>query len=172
MMGSMSIGEVARWAGVRPSTLRYYEGVGLLPSPERANGRRRYDGEVLREVLDRLAVVRVAQQAGFTISEIRTLLDGFSEDTPPSERWRVLAREKLMEVDALIGRALGMKDLLERGLRCECLRLEECSLVGDERTNVGLGGARILVACCCQGPPKFGDGHHHVALPNDNRRHH
>ena len=137
-MGSMNIGEVARWAGVRPSTLRYYEGVGLLPSPERTNGRRRYDGEVLREVLDRLTIVRVAQQAGFTISEIRTLLDGFSEDTPPSERWRVLAREKLTEVDALIERALGMKDLLERGLRCECLRLEECSLVGDERPNVGL----------------------------------
>ena len=137
-MGSMNIGEVARWAGVRPSTLRYYEGVGLLPSPERTNGRRRYDGEVLREVLDRLTIVRVAQQAGFTISEIRTLLDGFSEDTPPSERWRILAREKLTEVDALIERALGMKDLLERGLRCECLRLEECSLVGDERPNVGL----------------------------------
>jgi DNA-binding transcriptional MerR regulator len=49
-----------------------------LPTPERKNGLRRYDGEVLREVLDRLAVVRVAQQAGFTISEIRTLLDGFS----------------------------------------------------------------------------------------------
>jgi MerR family redox-sensitive transcriptional activator SoxR len=138
MMGSMNIGEVARWAGVRPSTLRYYEGVGLLPSPERTNGRRRYDGEVLREVLDRLTIVRVAQQAGFTISEIPTLLDGFSEDTPPSERWRVLAREKLTEVDALIERALGMKDLLERGLRCECLRLEECSLVGDGRPNVGL----------------------------------
>jgi MerR family redox-sensitive transcriptional activator SoxR len=138
MMGSMNIGEVARWAGVRPSTLRYYEGVGLLPSPERTNGRRRYDGEVLREVLDRLTIVRVAQQAGFTISEIRTLLDGFSEDTPPSERWRVLAREKLTEVDALIERALGMKDLLESGLRCECLRLEECSLVGDERPNVDL----------------------------------
>ncbi len=137
-MGSMNIGEVARWAGVRPSTLRYYEGVGLLPSPERTNGRRRYDGEVLREVLDRLTIVRVAQQAGFTISEIRTLLDGFSEDTPPSERWRVLAREKLTEVDALIERALGMKDLLERGLRCECLRLEECSLVGDERPDVDL----------------------------------
>ena len=129
-MESMSIGEVARTVGVRPSALRYYEGVGLLPSPERTNGRRRYDGEVLHEVLDRLAVVRVAQQAGFTISEIRTLLDGFSEDTPPSERWRVLAREKLTEVDALIERALGMKDLLERGLRCECLRLEECALVG------------------------------------------
>jgi MerR family transcriptional regulator, redox-sensitive transcriptional activator SoxR len=128
---SMSIGEVARSAGVRPSALRYYEGVGLLPPPERANGRRRYDGELLREVLDRLEVVRLAQQAGFTISEIRTLLDGFSEDTPPSERWRLLAQDKLPEVEVLLERALGMKDLLERGLRCECLRLEECSLVGN-----------------------------------------
>jgi MerR family redox-sensitive transcriptional activator SoxR len=128
---SMSIGEVARSTGVRPSALRYYEGVGLLPLPERANGRRRYDGELLREVLNRLAVVRVAKQAGFTISEIRTLLDGFSEDTPPSERWRFLAQEKLPEVEALVERSLSMKDLLERGLRCECLRLEECSLVGN-----------------------------------------
>ena len=128
-MGGMSIGEVAQRVGVRPSALRYYEDVGLLPAPERTNGRRRYDGEVLREVLDRLAVVRVAQQAGFTISEIGTLLDGFAEDIPPSERWRVLAREKLTEVDALIERALGMKDLLERGLRCECLSLEDCALV-------------------------------------------
>jgi MerR family redox-sensitive transcriptional activator SoxR len=126
---SMSIGEVARSAGVRPSAMRYYEGVGLLPPPERENGRRRYDGEVLREVLDRLAVVRVAQQAGFTISEIMTLLDGFSEDIPPSERWRLLAREKLPEVEALVERALGMKDLLERGLRCECLSLEDCALI-------------------------------------------
>jgi MerR family redox-sensitive transcriptional activator SoxR len=138
MMGSMNIGEVARWAGVRPSTLRYYEGVGLLPSPERTNGRRRYDGEVLREVLDRLTIVRVAQQAGFTISEIRTLLDGFSEDTPPSERWRVLAREKLPEVEALVERALGMKNLLERGLRCECLRLEDCALVGRGASDAAM----------------------------------
>ena len=130
-MESMSIGEVARSTGVRPSALRYYEGAGLLPLPERANGRRRYDGELLREMLNRLAVVRVAKQAGFTISEIRTLLDGFSEETPPSERWRILAQDKLPEVEALVERALSMKDLLERGLRCECLRLEECSLVGN-----------------------------------------
>src|ERR687896_298344 len=128
-MGSMSIGEVAQRAGVRPSTLRYYESIGVLPTPERKNGRRRYDGDVLRKGLDRLAVVRVAQQAGFTISEIRMLLDGFSEDTPPSERWRVLAREKLPEIEALVKRALGMKQLLERGLRCECLRLEDCEVI-------------------------------------------
>ena len=129
MTDSMSIGEVAGRVGLRPSALRYYERVGVLPAPERENGRRRYDGEVLREVLDRLAVVRVAQQAGFTVSDVKTLLDGFSDDTPPSERWRVLAREKLVEVESLIERALGMKRLLERGLRCECLRLEDCDLI-------------------------------------------
>ena len=127
----MSIGEVARQAGVRPSALRYYEGIGLLPRPERENGRRRYEGEVLREVLDRLAVVRVAQQAGFTIDEIGVLLDGFSEDIPPSERWRVLASEKLPEIEALVERALSMKQLLERGLRCECLRLEDCEIIDN-----------------------------------------
>jgi MerR family redox-sensitive transcriptional activator SoxR len=126
---SLSIGEVARRAGVKPSALRYYEGIGLLPQPERTSGQRRFDGEVLREVLDRLAVVRVAQQAGFTINEIGVLLNGFSEDTPPSERWRILAREKLPEIEALVERALGMKRLLERGLRCECLRLEDCEVI-------------------------------------------
>jgi MerR family redox-sensitive transcriptional activator SoxR len=131
-----SIGEVARRAGVRPSALRYYERVGVLPSPGRENGRRRYGGEALREALDRLAVVRVAQRAGFTIAEIRTLLDGFSEDTPPSERWRVLAQDKLPEVEALVERALGMRDLLERGLRCGCLSLEGCALVGEKAPGV------------------------------------
>jgi MerR family redox-sensitive transcriptional activator SoxR len=131
MVESLSIGEVARSTGMRPSALRYYERVGLLPLPERTNGRRRYGGEVLREVERRLAFVQVAQRAGFTISEIGTLLDGFSDDTPPSERWRVLAREKLPEVEALVERALGMKALIERGLRCECVSMDDCALVGE-----------------------------------------
>jgi MerR family redox-sensitive transcriptional activator SoxR len=124
----MTIGEVARRAGIRPSALRYYESAGVLPEPERENGRRRYGPEVL----ELLAVVRVAQQAGFTISEIRTLLHGFTTETAPSERWRELASKKLPEVEALIRRALGMKHLLERGLRCDCLRLEDCALVRCE----------------------------------------
>ena len=124
----MTIGEVARRAGIRPSALRYYESAGVLPEPERENGRRRYGPEVL----ELLAVVRVAQQAGFTIAEIRTLLHGFTAETPPSERWRELASEKLPEVEALIRRSLGMKRLLERGLRCDCLRLEDCALVRCE----------------------------------------
>ena len=131
-MEGMSIGEVAERAGVRPSALRYYESVGVLPPPERVNGRRRYGGEVL----ELLAVVRVAQQAGFTVAEIRALLHGFSADTPPSARWRALAREKLPEVEVLVEHALGMKRLLERGLRCECMRLEDCALVGSGAPDV------------------------------------
>ena len=127
----MTIGEVARKAGIRPSALRYYESVGILPKPERVNGRRHYDGEVLRGVLDRLAVVNIAQQAGFTVAEIRTLLHGFSDDAPPSERWRIMAREKLTEVEALIYHARGMKRVLERGLGCECLRIEDCVLLDE-----------------------------------------
>jgi MerR family transcriptional regulator, redox-sensitive transcriptional activator SoxR len=124
----MTIGEVARRAGIRPSALRYYESAGVMPEPERENGRRRYGPEAL----DLLALVRVAQQAGFRISEIRTLLHGFTAETPPSERWRELASEKLPEVEALIRRAFGMKRLLEWGLRCDCLRLEDCVLVRGE----------------------------------------
>ena len=125
-MAEMTIGEAARRAGVRPSALRYYESIGVLPSPKRVSGRRRYDDQVL----ELLAVVRVAQQAGFAMAEIRTLLHGFSAETPPSARWRALASEKLPEVEALIERALGMKRLLEQGLRCDCLRLADCTLAG------------------------------------------
>jgi MerR family redox-sensitive transcriptional activator SoxR len=124
----MAIGEVARRAGINASAIRYYEQTGLLAKPERVTGRRRYG----HEVLELLAVVRVAQQAGFTLAETRTLLHGFSAETPPSERWRQLAAEKLPQLEAQIERTLAMKRLLERGLRCDCLSLEDCALDRDE----------------------------------------
>lgn len=132
-MERMLIGEVARKACVRPSAIRYYESVGLLPQPDRINGRRRYGSDVL----ELLGAVRIAQQAGFTVAEARTLLHGFSPDTPPSARWRVLANYKLPEIEALIARAVGMQRLLERGLRCECLRPEDCDLLGGDDPGSG-----------------------------------
>jgi len=125
-MEELSIGEVARRAGLQPSAIRYYESVGVLPAPERVNGRRRYDSTVLQ----RLAAVQVARQAGFSIGDMRTLFDGFAEDTPISARWQALANKKLGELDALISQAQGMKRLLELGLSCRCLRLEDCGLLG------------------------------------------
>jgi MerR family redox-sensitive transcriptional activator SoxR len=128
-MEGLSIGEIARRAGVRPSAIRYYESVGLLPQPHRVNGQRRYGDDIL----ELLAAVKIAQRAGFTVAEARTLLHGFSPDTPPSARWQVLAREKLPEIEALISRAIEMRCLLRRGLRCECLRLEDCDLVSADQ---------------------------------------
>ena len=123
-MEDITISEVARQVGIRASAIRYYESVGLLPAPRRVSGRRRYDASVLQ----RLAIIQLAQQAGFTVSEMRTLFTGFAADTPASERWHALAQAKLAEVDALIRRAQGMKRLLEESLlQCRCLTLEECA---------------------------------------------
>jgi MerR family transcriptional regulator, redox-sensitive transcriptional activator SoxR len=81
-MDEMNISEIARIAGVRPSALRYYESIGLIPRPKRINRRRYYDSAVIQ----RLASVQLAKQAGFTIAEIPTLFHGFAPDTPPATR--------------------------------------------------------------------------------------
>ena len=124
-MKLMTIGEVAGQAGLQASTLRYYESVGLLAPAARSGGQRRYTPEVL----ERLRIIRVAKEAGFTLAEIKTLMTGFSADEPPSERWHAMARKKIVEVDALIARAEGMKRILMLGLDCDCLRIEECAVV-------------------------------------------
>ena len=124
-MEEMTIGATARLAGVEASTLRYYESIGILPPPKRVSGRRRYGPEVL----ERLGIIQVAKEAGFTLPEIRTLLDGFSESEPPSANWKAMARQKLPEVEALIARAQSMKRILEEGLDCDCLSIEECAVL-------------------------------------------
>lgn len=131
MAEELTIGEVARRAGIRTSAIRYYESVGLLPEPPRVNGHRRYDPSIIQ----RLAVLHLAQGAGFTVAEIEILFNGFASDTPPVERWEVLARRKLDEVDVLIQRAQRMRQVLESGLRCGCLRLEDCVIVDEGRCS-------------------------------------
>jgi MerR family redox-sensitive transcriptional activator SoxR len=77
-----------------------------------------------------VAVIRMAQEAGFTIEEVRTLVAGFPEGTPASARWQALAHRKLVEVDALIVRARAMRRVLEESLACGCLTLEACAAIG------------------------------------------
>ena len=124
-MSTLSIGEVARRVGIRPSAIRYYESAGILPAPARVNGRRRYDPDVLHL----LRAIGIAKQTGLSVAELRELFGG-SRDEAPSAVWEELARRKLVEVDALIERANTMKALLEFGLRCGCLGWDECVLFG------------------------------------------
>jgi DNA-binding transcriptional MerR regulator len=123
----LSIGQVARQAGIRPSTIRYYERIGLLPKPPRASGRRRYD----ESILERLAIVHFAKRMGFTISEIKTLLSG-SPGRPPPEMWRNLAHAKLAELDRLIAEAASVRRMLLETLDRKCPRLVErgAALIG------------------------------------------
>lgn len=126
-MENLTIGEIARQAGINPSAVRYYESIGLLPPATRINRRRRYD----LAILPQLKFIRVGQQAGFTLLEIKTLLNGFAQTTPPYERWQTLAQQKLTEIDALIRQAQAMKQTLESGMRCHCLRLDDCQLLSE-----------------------------------------
>jgi DNA-binding transcriptional MerR regulator len=119
----MTIGEVARRSDLRPSAIRYYERLGLLPKPARQGGQRRYDVNVL----ERLAVVRFAKFVGFKIDEIRLLLDG-SPDRPPPQRWRQIAEKKVVQVDALITKAIAVRALLQTTLSQKCPKLVERGL--------------------------------------------
>jgi MerR family redox-sensitive transcriptional activator SoxR len=132
-MEKLTIGEVAERAGMRTSALRYYESVGLLAPPDRVSGQRRYDADVLQQ----LSVIHVAQEAGFTVAEIKVLLFGFEDDVAPSARWRAMAEQKLPEVDALIKRANAMKRILEEGLNCGCVDFKECMIVMGSGCTLG-----------------------------------
>lgn|SRR5690554_4343764 len=128
-MQYLSIGELARRTGVRPSALRYYEDKGVLDAPARVNGRRRYDPAAVQ----RVTLLRSAQEAGFTLAEVKTLFHGFGPETPLSSRWRSLAGTKIRELTRLAERIRRMRLMLDLGLECDCVRVEDCSLAASSR---------------------------------------
>jgi MerR family redox-sensitive transcriptional activator SoxR len=119
-MPGMSIGEVARKMGLRPSAIRYYEKLGLIAKAPRVSGRRQYDNRVI----ERLAMVRFAKHVGFSVAEIKVLLGGV-EGRPPTERWRKLAAEKVAQVDEFVSRAGSIRKLLSETLDFQCPKLVE-----------------------------------------------
>lgn len=123
----LAIGDLAALAGKRPSLIRYYEQIGLLPQPVRVSGQRRYDASAVRT----LAVIDTAQRAGLTLDEIKTLLSASPDDKPATERLRDVANRKLPEIAILIQRTELVRSWLECAARCECPDLDECPLFDD-----------------------------------------
>ena len=123
----LAIGELAELAGKRPSLIRYYEQIGLLPPPVRVRGQRRYDSGTVRA----LAVIGTAQRAGLTLDEIKVLLSASPDDTSATDRLREVADRKLPEITALIERAELVRGWLECAARCECPDLDQCPLFDD-----------------------------------------
>jgi MerR family redox-sensitive transcriptional activator SoxR len=123
----LAIGEVAALTGRRPSAIRYYEKVGLLPQPARASGERRYSPHVVRT----LAVIDTGQRAGLSLDEIKALLSASPDDAAAVSRLREVADRKLPEIDALIERSQLVRSWLECAARCECPSLDDCALFED-----------------------------------------
>jgi DNA-binding transcriptional MerR regulator len=121
-MAGFTISHVARETHLRPSTLRYYEQIGLLPEPPRVSGQRRYD----QTALHRLTLVSRARQLGFSLNEIRQLLVGFPAEASAGARWTTVASRKLTEVNGLLDRLQAMQAELERIQHCSCGTLDEC----------------------------------------------
>jgi DNA-binding transcriptional MerR regulator len=117
--GLLTIGELARRAGVSPSALRYYEEVGLLPAPVRVSGQRRYPGSAARLV----GAILIYSDAGFTLAEQKALM---ASPPGPSGEWERLARRKLAELDEQIARAQAAREAIEHGLRCPHEDITQC----------------------------------------------
>jgi MerR family transcriptional regulator, redox-sensitive transcriptional activator SoxR len=158
-MDELTIGEVARRAGVAASSIRYYERIGLLPQPDRLSGQRRYDAAVL----GRLGFIAVAQSAGFKLREIKALIHGVDGANGMGEQMRLLSTKKLNEVEALLERTKAMKGWLEVAKDCGCASPAECALFpapGEEAPDGDLALQVIRVAgqACRRAPAGSGRG--------------
>lgn len=129
MMKQLSIGEVSRRAGVAASAVRYYESIDLLPAPTRVSGQRKYG----MGILNRLKIISVAKSLDFTLDEIRQLFEGVSEKSAPTKIWREFARVKLDDIEKQILRANQLRDMLNSGLTCKCLKLSDCLAPDPDR---------------------------------------
>lgn len=121
----LSVGAVAKRSGVATSALRFYESRGLLHSLRTAGGQRQYRREVLR----RVAVIKVAQRIGIPLAGV---LDAFSSlpdrRAPTSSEWRKLSARWRGELNSRIEQLVTLRDQLDECIGCGCLSLKHCPL--------------------------------------------
>jgi len=118
MASELDIGDVHDRTGLQPSTLRYYEQRGLTAPSGRSGLRRRYSPDVI----GRLALIRTAQAAGFTLTEIADLV----EATPSDAELRGRLAAKADELDHRIQLLTAMRDQLRHAVNCQSPQLIDC----------------------------------------------
>jgi DNA-binding transcriptional MerR regulator len=118
--GLLAIGELARRTGLASSALRYYERVGLLSPSGRAGGRRHYGASSA----ERVALIQLCQDAGFTLREIRALV---ALGSRKSRSWTRLVEAKLRELETRIAQTERAKVLVQHALACPHRNLLTCS---------------------------------------------
>src|SRR5215472_12772605 len=118
MEGTLTIGEVASRTGLAPSALRFYERRGLIAATRTPSGQRRFRRDVLR----RVAFVRVAQRVGLSLEEIEEALAWLPADRAPNrEEWARLSRRWRDRLDERIRLLEGLRHGLTECIGCGCL---------------------------------------------------
>ncbi|WP_169735573.1 redox-sensitive transcriptional activator SoxR [Luteimonas huabeiensis] len=138
----LTVGELAARSGVAVSALHFYEKKGLIRSLRTAGNQRRYPRDVLR----RVAVIKVGQRAGVPLAEIRAALETLPDGrTPTVADWSRLSRRWRAELDERIQRLLHLRDDLDGCIGCGCLSLKVCPLRNPEdRLGEDGAGPRLI----------------------------
>ena len=139
----LTIGELSDRTGVATSALRFYEAEGILHATRSAGGQRRYHRDAIR----RVSFVRVAQEVGLTLAEVRDALASLPQErTPTAKDWERLARSWRPRLDAHIAMIERLRDRLAGCIGCGCLSLGVCRLVnpGDVAGERGPGPRYVL----------------------------
>ena len=143
MQHSLSVGDVARRSGVAVSALHFYEAKGLIRSDRTSGNQRRYDRAVLR----RIAVIRVAQDLGLSLTRIADALSTLPADAAPGrDDWARLSEQWRDEIDHRIARLQQLRDGLTNCIGCGCLSTGHCPMRNpDDRLAADGSGPRLLL---------------------------
>ena len=130
----MKIGDVAERLGIPASTIRYYEKVGLIERQRRVSGRRYFDDRALFA----LRFIQLAQAAGFTIAEMKSLLESYAKDPSPAGLWKPFAETKQVSIRQQIETLQQMDRVLTELVNCRCSTLAECVRLADSDPDLNV----------------------------------
>jgi MerR family redox-sensitive transcriptional activator SoxR len=146
----LTVGQVAKRAGVAVSTLHFYEAKGLIRSRRTSGNQRRY----ARDVLRRIGFIRVSQAVGVPLDEIKAALDRLPDQRTPNQAdWSEAAKAWRADLDGRIDMLVRLRDRLTLCIGCGCLSLAGCKLYnpGDELARQGPGPRGLLSPAPAEG---------------------
>lgn len=138
----LSVGQVAKRAGVKVSTLHFYEEKGLIRSWRNIGNQRRYKPEVLR----RVSVIKAAQKMGVTLEEIKQAFARLPDKrTPTTQDWEVMAGQWRESLNARIAYMEKLRDYLTGCIGCGCLSMKSCPLYNPEDELALKGSGPVIL---------------------------
>jgi MerR family redox-sensitive transcriptional activator SoxR len=140
----LTVGQVAARAGVAVSALHFYEARGLIRSHRTAGNQRRY----ARDVLRRIAIIRIAQEVGISLADIAGALNALPEGRTPNRRdWNLLSTTWRNDLDHRINQLKKLRDGLSDCIGCGCMSIDKCPLRNreDRLASEGPGARRLAV---------------------------